>query len=358
MTSCSSCLRRPWLLSALSRHLDRVGARLPELLELDDEQLLSAVGGRQRRQLEARMAAFAPDSARAASDRAGLELICRCHPDYPARLRELPSPARVLHVSGGLDRFLALTSGEPVAVVGTRRPSSYGREVARSLGRDLAASGLTVVSGMALGIDSAAHQGALDGDGFTVAVLAGGAERAYPASARNLYRRIGQTGAIVSELPPGTALRRWMFPARNRLVAGLSAMTVVVEAGEHSGALLTACWATSLARTVGAFPGRITSHQATGSNQLIADGARLLTGAQDVLDALYGLGVRQAASEHRGSLDPDLSRWLSEIAAGRDTPGALSGAGLSPEQGLRILSSLELAGYIRREPGGRFVVVP
>jgi DNA processing protein len=358
MTACSSCLRRPWLLSALSGHLDRAGAGLRDLLELDDEQLLIAVGGKQRRQLEARLAAFAPDSARAAASRAGLELICCCDPDYPVRLRQLPSPARVLHVGGGLDRFLALTSGEPVAVVGTRRPSSYGREVARSLSRDLSATGLTVVSGMALGIDSAAHQGALDANGFTVAVLAGGAERAYPASAKNLHRRIGQTGAVVSELPPGTAMRRWMFPARNRLVAALSAMTVVVEAGERSGALLTACWAAFLARTVGAFPGRITSHQATGSNQLIADGARLLTSAQDVLDALYGLGVRQAATEYRGGLDPDLSQWLNEIAAGRDTPGALSQAGLSLEQGLRILSTLELAGYIRRETGGRFVVVP
>lgn len=303
------------------------------------------------------MAGFEPDSVRAGSRRAGLELICRCEADYPERLRELPSPPRVLYVSGGLDRFLALSSGEPVAVVGTRRPSSYGREVARSLGRDLAATGLTVVSGMALGIDSAAHQGALDAGGFTVAVLAGGAERAYPASAKNLYRRIEQSGAAVSELPPATAVRRWMFPARNRLVAALSAMTVVVEAGKRSGALLTACWATSLRRAVGAFPGRITSHQATGSNQLIADGARLLTRAQDVLDALYGLGARRVASEPRASLDPDLSRWLSEIAAGRDTPGALSRAGLSSEQGLRILSTLELAGYIRREPGGRFVVV-
>ncbi len=358
MTACSTCLRRPWLLSALSGHLDRAGARLPELLELGDEELLSAVGGRQRPQLEADMVRFAADSARAQARRVRLELICWCQSDYPERLRELPSPPRVLYVSGGLDRFLALISGEPVAVVGTRRPSSYGRELARSVGRDLAATGLTVVSGMALGIDSAAHQGALDAGGFTVAVLAGGAERAYPASARDLYRRIGQTGAVVSELPPGTAVRRWMFPARNRLVAGLSAMTVVVEAGKRSGALLTAGWASSLARVLGAFPGRVTSHQAAGSNQLIADGARLLARAQDVLDALYGLGERQVASGPRGRLDPELARWLSEIAAGCDTPGALFRAGLSSEQGLRILTTLELAGYIRREAGGRFVVVP
>ena len=358
MTACSDCLRRPWLLSALSGHLDRTGSRLRELLELGDEELLTAVSGRRRGHLEQDLAAFESGAARAASRRAGVELICRCDADYPGRLRDLPSPPAVLHVNGGLDRFLALSAGEPVAVVGTRRPSSYGREVAHALGRGLAASGLTVVSGMAHGIDSATHHGALDADGYTIAVLAGGAERAYPASARGLHRRISQAGAVVSELPPNTELRRWMFPARNRLVAALSAMTIVVEAGERSGALLTAGWARSLGRSVGAVPGRITSSQAAGSNGLIAEGARLLTGAQDVLDSLYGVGSRQVAPDVRGELDPELDRWLSEVAAGRDTPGALASAGLSSERALRILSTLELAGYVRREAGGRFAVVP
>jgi DNA processing protein len=149
-----------------------------------------------------------------------------------------------------------------------------------------------------------------------------------------------------------------MFPARNRLVAALCAMTVVVEAGGRSGALLTAGWANSLDRLIGAVPGRITSPQSGGTNGLIASGARLLTGPQDVLDSLYGLGVRQAAPDARADLDPELRRWLDEIAAGHDTPGALSRAGLNPERGLQVLSTLELAGYIRREAGGRFTVLP
>ena len=156
----------------------------------------------------------------------------------------------MLHVVGELERFLALLSEPAVAIVGARRPSPYGVTVARSLGRGLGAAGVTVVSGMARGIDSAAHRGALDAviaptpgrrppgpqpEAPTIAVLAGAAEIPYPASARNLHGRIGAAGAIVSELPPGTTARRWMFPARNRIIAALSAMTVVVEARERSG---------------------------------------------------------------------------------------------------------------------------
>lgn len=358
MRACADCLRRPWLLSALSGHLDRVRGRLADLLELADEDLLGAAGGRDAQRLRRDLAAFDARSARARAADAGVGLICRCDPDYPLRLRQLPSPPAVLHVKGDLERFLALTGAEPVAVVGTRRASSYGLEVARALGRGLGAAGLTVVSGMAQGIDSAAHHGALAGDGVTVAVLGGGAERPYPASARSLHQRIGQTGAVVSELPPGSQLRRWMFPARNRLLAALSVMTLVVEAGERSGALLTASWARSLNRPVGAVPGRITSPQAAGTNQLIAGGARIVMGVQDVLDSIYGVGVRAVARDSRGELDQELRWWLNEIAGGADTPGALVRAGLSPEKGLRVLSALEVAGYVRREIGGRFVVVP
>ncbi len=129
----------------------------------------------------------------------------------------------MLHVGGGLERFLEVASSDPVAIVGARRASGYGLEVARSLGRGLASAGVPVVSGMAIGIDSAAHAGALDGEGPTVAVLPGGAEQPYPPGKRSLYNRIREAGAVVSELPPGTAVRRWMFPARNRIIAGLSA---------------------------------------------------------------------------------------------------------------------------------------
>jgi DNA processing protein len=358
MTACETCLRRPWLLAALAGHLDRTGARLPDLLELDEQGLLGALAGRRRAELERQLTDFSAQTARRRACQSGVELICRCSSEYPERLRALPSPPAVLHVVGGLERFVDLARGETVAIVGARRPSGYGADVARTLARAVAASGLAVVSGLAHGIDSAAHEGALAVGGGTIAVLAGSAERAQPASRRGLHRRILCTGSVVSELPPGSEVWRWMFPARNRLIAGLAAMTIVVEAGDRSGALITAHWAQSLERAVGAVPGRITSPQAVGPHQLLSDGAQLVTGPQDVLDALYGRGVRSASADERASLDPELGRWLRAIADGHDTPAALARQGLSPERGLQVLSTLELSGHIRREAGGRFAVMP
>jgi DNA processing protein len=191
-----------------------------------------------------------------------------------------------------------------------------------------------------------------------VAVLAAGPERAHPASRRRIHERIVATGSALSELPPGTEVWRWMFPARNRLIAALSALTVVVEAGERSGALLTASWARALGRPVGAVPGRITSRQAQGPHRLLAQGAHLITGPQDALDVLYGGGARRAALAGRPEPDPELGRWLTAIGEGHDTPAALVSLGLAPEESLQVLSALELSGHIRREPGGRFAVRP
>ena len=357
-TACDACLRRPWLLAALAPHLDRTGARLHELLELEAGDLMAAVAGRRRVRLERRMAAFNPEEARVAAAKAGVEVICRCEPLYPARLNHLPNPPAALHVAGGLDRCLNALRAEPVAIVGTRKPTGYGLDVARALGRDLAAAGVTVVSGMALGIDSVAHEGALSVGGPTIAVLAGSVERPYPPARHTLHRRIMAAGAAISELPPGAGLWRWMFPARNRLIAAVSAITLVVEAGERSGALVTAAIGASLGRPIAAVPGRITTSQAAGPNRLLAEGAHLIAGAQDVLDLLYGVGVRRAACGRADDLDPQLRRWLDVISDGHDTPAALARMGLAPDRGLQVLSALELSGHIRREPGGRFAVLP
>jgi DNA processing protein len=357
-TACDDCLARPWLLAALAGHLERTGSRLSELLALEDTDLLRAVGGRRRAALERQLADFDPAAARHRANQAGLEIVCRCHDVYPDGLRALPNPPAVLHVAGGLSCFLKLLRGPPVAVVGTRRPSTYGLDMGRALGRALAASGLTVLSGMAHGIDSAAHEGALAADAGTIAVLPGSAERAHPASRRSLHRRILAGGSAVSELPPGSRVWRWMFPARNRLIAGLAAMTVVIEARERSGALITAGWAGELSRAVGAVPGRVTSPQAAGPHLLLQDGAHLITGAQDVLDVLYGPGVRNAGRTRYPALEPELRRWLTAIADGHDTPAALARLGLAPERALQVLSALELSGHIRRGAGGRFAVMP
>jgi DNA processing protein len=261
-------------------------------------------------------------------------------------------------VCGGRDRFAALVAADSVSIVGARRGTVYGLEVARSLGRSLANAGLTVVSGMALGIDSAAHAGALEGQGSTLAVLPAGAERPYPASKRALYRRVIASGAAVSELPPGSESRRWGFPARNRIIAGVSAMTVVVEAGERSGSLITAAVAEDLGRTLGAVPGRVTSSLSVGTNGLLVRGARVIRDAGDVLDALFGAAVRTgSAYGRRQPVRDELRDLLEAIEAGHDTLGALVGCGRPVEPTLTGLAELELVGHIRREAGGRYVVL-
>ena len=358
MSACSTCLLRSWLLGRLASHLEPVRNRLDDLLALPDPALIEAVGGGREGDVSAQARRLNIGELRARSAAAGLELICACDPAYPARLRDLESPPAVLHVGGSLEHFLELVAGEPVAVVGARRASDYGLEAARTLGRGLGSAGVTVVSGMALGVDSAAHGGALEVSGPTVAVLPAGAERPYPPGKSALYRRIRARGAVVSELPPGTAVWRWSFHARNRIIAALSAMTVVVEGRERSGALVTARHARELGRPVGAVPGRITAPMAAGPNALLAAGATIVRGPQDVLDALFGAGARSAPDRAREALEPELSRVLDAVGGGHDTIAALARAGVAADRALSALSALELAGYVRREAGGRYVVVP
>jgi DNA processing protein len=356
--ACARCLTRSWLIARLSGFLERAGADIEAVLVLRDEELIAAIAGRHMAEVTAELESLDIAQLRARTARAGIEPICHCDAGYPAGLRELDAPPAVLHVIGGLDRTLGMLARETVAIVGTRRASGYGLEVARSLGRGLAAAGVTVVSGMALGIDSAAHAGALAGRGATVAVLPGGADRPYPVSRRGLYARIASTGAVISELPAGAPIRRWSPPARNRIIAALAAVTVVVEASEQSGALLTADRVRALGRLLAAIPGRVTSPLATGPNGLIRSGATLVRSAQDVLDELFGEGAVRAVERVRPPLAPELDRLLRTIGEGHDSLAALASAGLAAEEVLVGLSQLELAGYIRREAGGRFSVLP
>lgn len=374
IAACDLCLRRAWLLGELAGHLDLVRADMSALLGLGDVELIAAVGGRRREGLMARLSKFAAASTRRAAETAGLEMICRCDPRYPARLLALAGPPAALYVAGGMSRFLAAAEAQPVAIVGSRKASSYGTGVARALARSLAAAGVAVISGMALGIDSAAHQGALAaaydatdrrpaaaGEAApipTLAVLPGPAHEPYPRTARALHRQLVKLGAAVSEIPPGTSVRSWMFLARNRIIAGVAAMTIVVEAGPGSAALLTARNAPELGRPVGAVPGRITAPQSAGPNRLIREGAHLTSSAQDVLDLLFEAGTRTAVIDHRPKLSSELRALLAAIEEGHDTPAALLRQGVVPEEGLAALASLELAGYVHRGPGGRFTVMP
>jgi len=338
--------------------LDNARARIAAVLELGDQELIAALGGDLRDDLLRERESADLERLRDRCHEAAVALLCRCDPAYPVALRDLPAPPAVLHVAGDPERFLEAAARDPVAIVGSRASSSYGTGVARSLGASLGRAGVTVVSGMAHGVDSAAHLGALDVEAPTIALLPGPADRPYPPSRRALHRRITATGAAVSELPPGSTVRRWMFPARNRIIAALAAMTVVVEAGERSGSLVTAAFALGLGREVGAVPGQITRPQASGSNALLANGATVVRGPQDVLDALFGIGVRAAATDDRPELTEELALLLAGLADGHGASTALIRAGYEPEEGLAALASLELGGYVRREAGGRYAVLP
>jgi DNA processing protein len=370
--ACGACLRRTWVIARLAGRIEfarrerpvAASSRLRELLALPDDDLLAALAGPERPAIEHERDRLEADALRAACASAGLTALCRHDPAYPDRLREVADAPAVLHVrASGHERFLDLAGGDlrtgppAVAVVGTRRASADALEVAHALGRGLSAAGVTVVSGLALGVDSAAHAGALAGGGATVAVLAGGADVPYPPSKRSLYARIADAGAIVSELPPGSAPHRWAFPARNRVIAGLAHITVVVEAAERSGSLITAELAADLGREVGAVPGPVTSRRSAGANGLLRDGATLIRDARDVLDAVLGVDADLAASPTRivARLEPRLQRLLEAVDGGRDTIGALARHPAEVAEIVSGLTELELLGVLRRVAGGRYV---
>jgi DNA processing protein len=358
--ACDACIARSWLVGRLAGHLERVRSRIEQVLALDDDALIAAVGGREQAGLNREFETVDVGGVRGRARAAGLDTVCGCDPAYPLGLRALDAPPAVLYVAGGLERVVDLMFGEqPVAIVGARKASPYGLDVASALGRGLAVAGVTVVSGMAHGIDSAAHAGALDAGRPTVAVLPGPADRPYPADKRGLHQRIVAGGAAVSEIGPGTRVWRWMFPARNRIIAALAAMTVVVEAGERSGSLVTARLARGIGRPVGAVPGRVTTPQSKGSNALLANGgACVVRGAQDVLDHLFGAGERIAREPRRSPPPPELRPLLDAIAEGHETAAALARAGFAPDQGLAALAALELEGFVHRGAGGRFRIAP
>ena len=258
---------------------------------------------------------------------------------YPPLLAQLHDPPGRLYVRGGPPDLL---SRPAVAVVGARSCSGYGAQVARMLGRELGAAGLAVVSGLARGVDGEAHRGALDAGGLTVAVLGCGIDRDYPRAHADLARRIAETGAIVSEYEPGIEPAPWRFPARNRIIAGLSLATVVVEARARSGALITADFALELGREVFAVPGEITSALSAGSNDLLRQGAAPLLSADDVLAAL---GLERPRPSAPATVSPAAAHilvLLSDGARGADELVAASGRA-SSEIGVALVE-LELAG--------------
>jgi len=355
--ACPDCLRRAWLLVRLAGHLDVERERISELLDRSDEDLIEAVGGSRTPEVRADWEAFDADAYRKQCDAAGIETLCRCDRCYPAKLWDLGGEPAVLHVAGGLARFLEVVARDSVAIVGARRASPYALENARSLARGLART-MTVISGMASGVDTAAHEGALHARGDTIAVLPSSPERPYPPAGRSLHKQILEAGACVSELGPGVPVRRWMFPARNRIIAALADMTVLVAGRQGSGAIGTALEADQLKRKVGAVPGQITAPLSFGPHLLLRFGAHLVAEPFDVLKAVHEdmPPLRPPRLDRPG--DPSLTPLFEALADGYELADAFTEVGLDAERGLAALAALEMSGYVRRQTGGRYTIVP
>ena len=281
--------------------------------------------------------------------------------DYPALLAATPAPPP-LWVRG----TLLDGDGLAIAIVGARRASTYGIEVAERLAAELAARGVTIVSGLARGIDTAAHRGALGAGGRTIAVLGTGIARCYPAENRALADDIGANGALVSQFVPDTPAYAGNFPMRNRTIAGLTLGTVVVEAAERSGALITAGAAADFGREVFAVPGRITSEMARGPHGLLRDGATLVRSWMDIVQELP-LPWRNAMREPTSSIDATAppAPTTDEVAVldaltvdeAQQIEHVIARCGLAPARVGATLLSLELAGRVRQLEGQRWIAL-
>ncbi len=285
----------------------------------------------------------------------GIEALTPVDEGYPGRLTEMPDPPPALFVDG------ALPEGPTVAIVGSRKASPTGIAAARDLGRALGERGVCVVSGLALGVDAASHQGALDGGGPTVGVLGCGIDVVYPRSNRRLFESVRESGAIISEYYLGESPLAWRFPARNRIIAGLGDVLVVVEAAEKSGALITARHALDSGRDVWAVPGPPGVPECRGSNKLLADGAGVLWDIPEFVETVspqpVGTRAKTEAEPHvPEELPGNEARALAgvgfeptsvDVAAGR--------SGLAVQDLLSALALLELKGYVARDDTGAFV---
>ena len=290
------------------------------------------------------------------AEEAGVKIIPFDSGIYPVRLRSIADPPPCLYVKGEIRR----EDDKAVAVIGTRSASHYGRRVARDLCRGLASLGFTVISGMARGIDGVAHDEALNAGGRTIAVLGSGVDRAYPPEHRKLYHRISENGAVISELPLGAPPLAFNFPARNRLISGLSAGVVVVEATEKSGSLITAAIALEQGREVFAVPGEVGSSRSRGGHRLIRQGAKLVENVDDILEEIAPQLVardRQPAALRTLPVDaqPETHKifdLLQERSLHIDE--VIEASGFSASRVSQILLELELQGFLKQLPGNRY----
>lgn len=297
------------------------------------------------------------DKEKLIMEKVGAKILTIFDPLYPPNLKEIYDPPVALYLRGEIreeDKFA-------VAVVGTRRPTQYGRSVAHKLASELVQRGFSVVSGLARGIDTSAHRGALDGGGRTIAVLGCGIDICYPQENKELMEEIAQNGAVVSEFAPGAPPQPWHFPLRNRVISGLSFGTVIVQAPEGSGALITADLALEQGREVFAVPGNIEDPRSKGPHQLIKEGAKLVEFVEDIITEL---GIPGQISHPVPNppppslfLPPEEEQLLKVLSYEERYIGDISReAGLPPAQVASLLTLLELKGLVKKLPGDHFVL--
>ncbi len=345
-------IKRP--LPALSRKLapERLWALAPD--ELAAHFKLTRL---ERERLQAFRAGFSPAHERQALSRRGIEFAALGQEGYPPALAQIFDPPAGIFVIGGgaagpLVRLRELMAGRRIAVVGARAASHYGLDAAGQLAGALAGSGVCICSGLAIGVDAAAHRAAIGSAGATMAVLGCGPERIYPRANAALYRKILKSDVIMSEYPPGTTPLPWRFPARNRIIAGLSEGVIVVEAREKSGALITADFCLEQGKEVFAVPGSIFSELSAGPHQLIRSGAVPVTRPEDVFEVL---GIESPADRTEAGSPPlgeDEARLYRQLAADfRHLDQLAAGAGLNSGAAAGALVSLEIKGLARHDPG-------
>jgi DNA processing protein len=348
---------------SLAALLEGAGSNLGELPRFARKGRIDLTPG-------ARSFLMAPDERSLERDRAwlgesGASIVLATDPEYPPLLREVAGAPAALYVQGSV----SLLSSPQLAMVGSRSPTPAGVTTAREFAAWFARAGLTVTSGLALGIDAASHDGALRGDGASIAVFGTGLDRIYPTAHRELAERIRKSGALVSEFPPGTEPRRENFPQRNRIIAWLSLGTLVIEAARFSGSLITARLAGEAGREVFAIPGSIHSPLSRGCHQLIRAGAKLVEEADDVLTELKfsfskePLSAAQAESSHGGEerplLDKEYEMLLDALGFEPATiDGLVARTELPNESIASMLLILELEGRVAALPGGRFGRIP
>lgn len=290
----------------------------------------------------------------------GIAIIPRGHNEYPSALERIPAPPSVLYVQGELHEHDALS----IAIVGTRHATAYGKRQASRLAGSLAHAGLTIVSGLARGIDAAAHHGALEAGGRTLAVLPAGLNNVYPTEHKELAFDISRQGALITESPSTTSISRGAFPRRNRIVTGLSLGVIVIEAADRSGALLSANHAMEQNREVMAVPGPIDSRVSRGCHQLLRDGATLVESAEDVLEALGPLFETTATEQgeeihHPAELQLNeqerliLAKIESQSTGGTLIDDLVAGTGIPVPRVLATISALEMRLLIVRASGNR-----